>query len=189
MTASKTSGLAVTPTQPGETILALVGHFLIIAKIKDHDIRVPIFGMGREVASSRHIPVLVIATSNLDDLPRTVLLSPLLDRSTAWERRLMSDAVTIVVVHISRQQDQSLLHVGQEFRLKASADFLQRVNEASHFVGTDPPVQRKPVEPAPSRSARRQAYPASSLLRGDSTSAFVFWVNDIRPAHWGLSPV
>ena len=47
----------------------------------------------------------------------------------------MKDAVTIVVVHISRQQGQSLLYVGQEFRLKAGADFLQRVNEPGHFVG------------------------------------------------------
>jgi hypothetical protein len=38
----------------------------------------------------------------------------------------MNDAVTIVVVHISRQQDQPLLHVDQELRLKAAADFLQR---------------------------------------------------------------
>jgi len=37
----------------------------------------------------------------------------------------MSDALTIGVVHISRQQDQSLLHVGQEFSLKAGADFFQ----------------------------------------------------------------
>ena len=31
----------------------------------------------------------------------------------------MRDALTIVVVHISRQQGQSLLHVGQQLRLKA----------------------------------------------------------------------
>ena len=59
----------------------------------------------------------------------------------------MKDALTIVVVHISRQQGQSLLHVGQEFRLKAGADFLQRVNEARHFVGPDPPVQGQSIEP------------------------------------------
>jgi hypothetical protein len=29
----------------------------------------------------------------------------------------MRDALTIVVVHVSRQQGQSLLYVGQEFRL------------------------------------------------------------------------
>ena len=46
----------------------------------------------------------------------------------------MRDALTIVVVHISRQQGQSLLHVGQEFRLKAGPDFLQRINEPGHFV-------------------------------------------------------
>ena len=59
----------------------------------------------------------------------------------------MKDAVTIVVVHISRQQGQSLLHVGQDLRLKAGADFLQRINEPGHFVGPDPPVQSKPIEP------------------------------------------
>ena len=59
----------------------------------------------------------------------------------------MRDAVTIVVVHISRQQGQSLLHVGQDLRLKAGADFLQRVNEPGHFVGPDPAVQAKPIEP------------------------------------------
>jgi hypothetical protein len=31
----------------------------------------------------------------------------------------MNDVATIVVVHISRQQRQSLLYVGQELRLKA----------------------------------------------------------------------
>ena len=31
-------------------------------------------------------------------------------------------------VHISRQQGQSLLHVGQHLRLKAGADLLQRIN-------------------------------------------------------------
>ena len=60
--------------------LTLIGHFLIIVKIEDHDIRVPILGMGREVAISRRIPVLVKATSNLHDLERTVLLAPLLDQ-------------------------------------------------------------------------------------------------------------
>ena len=59
----------------------------------------------------------------------------------------MKDALTIVVVHISRQQGQSLLHVGQEFSLKAGADFLQRVDETGHFVRPDPSVQPKPIEP------------------------------------------
>ena len=47
------SGLWV--SQPSRINLA-VGHFLIIAKLEDHDIRVPILGMGREVAISRRIP-------------------------------------------------------------------------------------------------------------------------------------
>ena len=62
------------------TILALAGHYLIIAKIEDHDIRALIFGMDREVAISRFIPVLAKATSNLHDLERTVLLAALLDQ-------------------------------------------------------------------------------------------------------------
>ena len=45
-------------------------------KMKDHDICVPILGMGREVARFRRIPVLVKATTNRHDLPRTVLLAP-----------------------------------------------------------------------------------------------------------------
>ena len=76
----------------------------------------------------------------------------------------MKDAVTIVVVHISRQQGQSLLHVGQELRLKAGADFLQRINEPGHFVGPDPPVQSKPIEPVlRCRQRRPQAVTSTSL--------------------------
>ena len=47
--------LARWPSRRG-TILTLVGHFLIIAKLEDHDIRAPILGMGREVAILRRIP-------------------------------------------------------------------------------------------------------------------------------------
>jgi hypothetical protein len=36
----------------------------------------------------------------------------------------MKDALTIVGFHISRQQGQSLLHVGQEFGLEGGTDFL-----------------------------------------------------------------
>ena len=62
------------------SILALVSSSLIIIKLEDHDIRAPILGMGREVAISRRIPVLVKATTNRHDLPRTALLDPLLDQ-------------------------------------------------------------------------------------------------------------
>jgi hypothetical protein len=48
-------------------ILALVGHFFISAELEDDDIRVPILGVGREVAISRRVPVLVKAASNLRD--------------------------------------------------------------------------------------------------------------------------
>ena len=69
------------------TILALAGHFLIIVKIEDHDIRVPILGMGREVAIFRRIRILFKTTTNLHDLERTVLLAPVSIRSTARESR------------------------------------------------------------------------------------------------------
>ena len=59
-------------------VLALIDQFLIIAKLEDYDIRAPILRMGRVVAIYRHIPVLVIATANLRDLPRTALFAPLL---------------------------------------------------------------------------------------------------------------
>ena len=35
---------------PALTILALIGHFLVIVKLEDHDIRAPILGMGRVMA-------------------------------------------------------------------------------------------------------------------------------------------
>ena len=38
-------------------------------------------------------------------------------RSTAWDSRLMKDAVTTVIVHFSRQQGQSLLNVDQDLCL------------------------------------------------------------------------
>ena len=63
-----------------EAILGRVGQFLFIAKLEDHDIRIPIFGISREVAFARCIPVLVIATTNRRDLPRTDLLTPLLNQ-------------------------------------------------------------------------------------------------------------
>jgi hypothetical protein len=36
--------------------------------------------MGREVSSFRRIRILIITTTNRHDLPRTVLLAPLLDQ-------------------------------------------------------------------------------------------------------------
>ena len=59
-------------------VASLVGRFLIIEKVPDHDIRIPIFGVGSEVPISRGIRILVIATRNLHDLPRT-RLAPSLD--------------------------------------------------------------------------------------------------------------
>ena len=43
--------LARRPSRRGPN-LALVGHFLIIEKLEDHDISAPIFGMARVVSSS-----------------------------------------------------------------------------------------------------------------------------------------
>jgi hypothetical protein len=48
--------------------------------VEDHDIRVSILGMGREVAILRRFPVLVTAITDRHDLERTVLLHPLLDQ-------------------------------------------------------------------------------------------------------------
>ena len=59
----------------------------------------------------------------------------------------MSDAVTIVVIHISRAEDQPLLHVGQEFRLEASPDLPEHISEACHLLGSNLPIQPKPIEP------------------------------------------
>ena len=56
----------------------------------------------------------------------------------------MKDAVTIVGVRFSRQQDQSPVHVGQDLRLKASPDFLQRrctcllLTQSGHRKGMTP---------------------------------------------------
>ena len=100
----------------------------------------------------------------------------------------MKDAVTIVVVHISRQQGQPLVDVGQDFRLKAGANFLQRINEAGHFVGSDPPVQRKPIEPGhlPAHPGKRVQ---GDRITGGSTSTFGWLVNGMGPVHWGVNPV
>ena len=86
----------------------------------------------------------------------------------------MRDALTILVVHISRQQGQPLLHVGQEFRLKAGADFFQRIDEPRHFVGPDPTVKPKPIEPGPSPPAPRRACPAPSHYEGVAPRLLIF---------------
>ena len=69
----------------------------------------------------------------------------------------MKDALTIVVVHISRQQGQSLLHVRQHLRLKAGPDFLQRIYKAQ------------------SARAARQTQKARTLLTEDADDAF--WID------------
>ena len=82
-----------------------------------------------------------------------------------------------MVVHISRQQGQSLLHVGQEFSLEAGADFFQRVNEPGHFVGPDPSVQRKPIQPGhfpphPGKRVQSQALDAPELSPRELATRF-----------------
>ena len=68
---------------------------LIIVKLKDHNIRAPILGMGRVVTISRAIRILVITTTNLHDFERTGRLAPLLDLINCVKNRSMKDAVTI----------------------------------------------------------------------------------------------
>jgi|SoimicMinimDraft_17_1059745.scaffolds.fasta_scaffold537146_1 hypothetical protein len=72
----------------------------------------------------------------------------------------MREAVTILLLRISRQHDQPLLNISQEFRLKAAADFLQRKDKSGHFVGRDPPVQRQPVN-----SAHFHPHPSQRIQR------------------------
>ena len=57
------------PTEPCLGPAALSGALLIVvaqhlAKMNNHDFRAPIFGVGREVAINRGIPILVITTTN-----------------------------------------------------------------------------------------------------------------------------
>jgi hypothetical protein len=77
------------------THLALVGHFLIIAKLEEHDIRAPILGMCRVVARSRSIPILSKTTWNLHDLARTILLAPLLNQVNCVRTRPYSPTVLV----------------------------------------------------------------------------------------------
>jgi len=49
----------------------------------------------------------------------------------------MKDAATTVVFHISRQQGQSLLHVGQDFRLSSSC---REYREVSFAIGFNHPL-------------------------------------------------
>ena len=93
----------------------------------------------------------------------------------------MVDTVTIVVAHISRERGQSLLNVDQCFSLKAGADFLQRINEPRHFVGRNPAVQSKPIEP------RHAAFGQPSTLQwpiGAAPSDFVVG----RMVRWRANP-
>ena len=67
----------------------------------------------------------------------------------------MGDALTIVVVHFSRQQSQSLLNVGQV--LKAGADFLQHENAPG------PSSDVSPVRHASVNAAHFAPHPAQSV--------------------------
>ena len=48
--------------------------------MKDHDVRVLILGMGRKVAIFRYTRILFKTTTHRHDLPRAVLLAPLLNQ-------------------------------------------------------------------------------------------------------------
>ena len=48
--------------------------------MNNHDFRAPILGVGREVAINGGISILPSITTNHHDLPRTVLLTPLLNQ-------------------------------------------------------------------------------------------------------------
>ena len=63
----------------------------------------------------------------------------------------------------------------------------QRISSAckqGQFISSDPSVQRQPIQPRHSPQSASSAI----ALRGDSTSAFVFWVTDIRTGSLGLKP-
>jgi hypothetical protein len=57
----------VRPAAPSDTLLIIVAQHL--AKMKNHDFRAPIFGVGREVAINRGISILPSITTNHHDLP------------------------------------------------------------------------------------------------------------------------
>jgi len=105
-----------------------------------------------------------------------------------------------MVVHFSRQQCHSLLNVGQDLRLKAGADLLQRINKPGHFVRSDPAVQRKPIEPGhfpPARGhllCRRDGWArpldrtCSRPMRGSASSPCRSARPSICPGRSGASP-
>jgi hypothetical protein len=64
----------------GTPVICPIRRFLIIEKLENHDICAPIFGMGRVMTIQRCIRILFETTANLHNLPRTVLLAPLLDQ-------------------------------------------------------------------------------------------------------------
>ena len=80
----------------------------------------------------------------------------------------MSDALAIVVViHISRQQDQTMLDVGQDLRLQGGADFLQYVNAPGRLVGRNPSVRHASVNPAHFAPHPAQRVEGRRVLRGE----------------------
>jgi hypothetical protein len=78
--------------------------------------------MGRVVAISRHIPTSSKAHRTFTTFSGRFCCIRFSIRSTARESRLMKDAVPIVV-HISRQQGQPVLDVGQDLRLNQAVTF------------------------------------------------------------------
>ena len=60
--------------RPEGAIPALIGHFLVIAKMKYHDVRAAIFRADGVVTIQRHIRILLPTTTNRHNLQRSVLL-------------------------------------------------------------------------------------------------------------------
>ena len=105
------------------TILALLGQLLIIVKIEDHDVRAPIFGMGREVAISRRVRILFKTTTNSHDLERTVLLAPLLDQVNCVGKSVVEGALPIVGCPSLATAKPVAVERRQDLRPKIGADF------------------------------------------------------------------
>jgi hypothetical protein len=91
--------------------------------------------MGGEVAIARCIPVLVIATTDLHDLPRTVLLEPLFDQvnrlgADGKQAQLLREtsAAELAKVQGTLPLDRALLEV------MANAQHIERVQVVNGLV-------------------------------------------------------
>src|SRR5258708_9242717 len=139
-------------------------------------------------AISRGIRILVITTTNLHDLERTALLAPVLNHVNCVGKSVdegrgdhcgypsLAAARPIAVERRSGSPPQCRRELPSTHTRTRS---FRRIR-FFHLIQFG--------KAAPSTPAPRQACPGPSHYEG-STSAFGWWVNDIRPAHWGLNPV